>query len=64
MKWEKVAEYCEEIYGSFVDWEERFFICPECEDPIYEDDWDEGTRRTYQHYCPVCEALLWDEDED
>lgn len=49
--WEKMAKYCEEEYGVFVDWEERFFICPECGEPIYECDWEEDELRA----CPVCE---------
>ena len=34
MNWEKAAKFCEETFGTFVDWEERFFICPECDDPV------------------------------
>ena len=28
--WEDIAHYCEETYGTLVDWTERFFLCPEC----------------------------------
>jgi len=49
--WEKIARYCEDEYGIFVDWEERFFICPECGEPIYECDWSADEL----HACPVCE---------
>lgn len=47
--WEKNAIIIETIYGGYVDWEERFYICPECEEPIYEDDW-----RGENVICPVC----------
>ena len=38
--WEKVARYCQEVYGSYIDWEERFFIEGECQEPIYEEDYN------------------------
>jgi hypothetical protein len=50
-KWERIARYCEEEYGTHIDWEDRFFICPECSEPIYECDWDEDELLA----CPVCE---------
>ena len=51
MSWEKVARHCEEEYGTHIDWDEEFFICPECGEPIYKDDWDADELRI----CPVCE---------
>lgn len=50
--WEKNAKYCERTYGAYVDWEERFYICPDCGDTIYECDWtaDELTAEI----CPIC----------
>ena len=51
MSWERVARHCEEEYGTQIDWEEEFFICPECGEPIYKDDWDADELRI----CPVCE---------
>lgn len=50
--WEKLAKYCQEVYGVPVEWEERFFICPECGEPIYEDDWSWGD---LEECCPICE---------
>ena len=50
-KWELLALNCEKIYGVQVDWEDRFFICPECGEPIYECDWDVDELDV----CPVCE---------
>lgn len=37
--WEATALYCQETFGSYVNWEEQFFICPECQEPIYYCDW-------------------------
>lgn len=59
--WERLALYCEEIYGCHVDWDERFFECPECGEPIYECDWREtdyhlGSNNSLKWFCPVCET--------
>ncbi len=56
--WEKFAKFVSETYGAFVDWDERFFICPECEEPIYECDWEEEDFSS----CPVC-GIIWENDE-
>ena len=55
--WQQVAEYCEREFGSYVNWTERFFHCPECDEPIYECDW-EGEHNWDE--CPVCECM-WEE---
>ena len=53
--WYYVAKYVVElVYGGYVNWEEEFFICPECGEPIYKCD--------YPHFvlgmvCPVCEFM-------
>ena len=44
----------EPVYGGYVDWEEEFFECPECGEPIYKCDYpyiDIGM------ICPVCEFM-------
>ena len=51
--WEKVARFCQEVYGSHIDWEERFYICPECGEPVYDIDWNESELHDY--ICPICE---------
>lgn len=51
MSWEQAAHHCEETYGVFVDWDEEFFICAECGEPIYKVDWKPDELDT----CPVCE---------
>lgn len=62
-KWEDAAIYCENVYGTYVDWEERFFTCPECEEPIYEVDWDDKDflDDNGKIICPVCENILTEE---
>ena len=51
--WEKNAIEVENVYGGYVDWEERFYNCPECDEPIYECDWSDEELK--EHLCPVCE---------
>ena len=58
MSWEKAAKFCEETFGCYADWEERFCTCPECQEPIYEDDFPEHG----WHSCPVCE-IGWEDIE-
>ena len=55
-----MARKCEEDYGSQVDYEEGFFVCSECGEPIYECDWSESELRNEdgEHICPVCEEVL------
>ena len=50
--WEINARLVENVYGGFVDWDERFYICPECGEPVYECDW---TAKDFDEYlCPIC----------
>ena len=66
--WVKCAHAAEDVFGCFVDWDERFFTCPECGEPIYECDWveadfnPEGGSYVGRLVCPVCEAELWEEE--
>lgn len=55
MTWNEAAKMCEIIYGVYVNWEEWFFICPECGEPIYECDFNEFD--TY----PICE-FEWEDN--
>lgn len=50
--WERNAEIAEKYYGSAVDYEERWYICPECGDPIYESDYSQ--EELLNELCPVC----------
>lgn len=59
--WEANAKIVEEIYGGYVDWEERFYNCPECGEPVYECDW---TVDELLCLCPICGFDEDDENED
>ena len=50
--WRYAAEYIEKHFGGYVDWEEEYFECPECGEPIYKDDWNDYESWTI---CPVCD---------
>ncbi len=51
--WEERAREVAEVYGVHVDWEERFYECPECDEPVYECDWTE--EKLNKFICPICE---------
>ena len=53
--WLKNAQYVEREYGVFVNWEERFYLCPECGEPVYDDDWDDKVLSEF--VCPICEDI-------
>lgn len=59
-QWEINAHEVEDIYGGYVDWEERFYNCPACDEPIYECDWPAEELKNL--LCPVCE-MYHEEDE-
>ena len=61
-RWEVNAGIVQKYYGGYVDWEERFYLCPECDEPVYECDWDEYDLSTF--LCPVCEFTDDDEGEN
>lgn len=52
-QWEDNAHYVADFCGGYVDWEERFYECPECGEPIYESDW--GYSELARYLCPICE---------
>ena len=57
--WARFARKCERDYGTFVDRDERFFLCPECGEPIYESDWRDSDFVSNDGYiCPICEFIL------
>lgn len=57
--WEENAKKVAVVYGVHVDWEERFYECPFCGEPVYECDWDDTTLKKW--LCPICEDI--DEEE-
>lgn len=62
MMWKKNAKVVEKVYGEYVDWDEKFYICPECGEPVYKCDWDEDELSRF--LCPICEDGYFNEDED
>ena len=56
--WHIAATYCEEMYGMGMNTEEGYFVCPECGEPLYEEDY----RRHYWDSCPVC-GFIFDVEE-
>jgi uncharacterized protein (UPF0212 family) len=56
--WQYVATFVERDYGSYVDWDEEFFECPECGEPIYKCDYP---MISLGMICPVCEAMIEEE---
>lgn len=59
--WRYAAKYVEEELGGFVDWDEEFFTCPECGEPIYRSDWSEHGQ---WEICPVCGYTIGEEEEE
>lgn len=38
--WGYVANYIEDSYGEeYLNWDEHYFICPNCGTRIYQSDW-------------------------
>lgn len=58
--WSYIASTVETVFGSYVDWDEEFFECPECGEPIYKCDYPYIDLRMI---CPVCE-FTYDEEEE
>ena len=48
--WYDMARKCEEDYGSQVDYEEGFFVCPECGESLLVEDWPKHN----WDICPIC----------
>lgn len=58
--WEKMAHLFKINYGGLVDWNDRCFYCPECGEPIYEEDWEDFDLIDEHNnfICPICESIL------
>lgn len=53
--WEINAKIVENEYDGFVDWEEEFYECPYCGEPVYKEDWEIGDFDNF--ICPICEDV-------
>jgi len=63
MDWRELAHRVDCVYGGYVDYDERFFICPHCAEPIYSYDWEDWDGP--EDVCPVCgDVIEGEEDED
>ena len=51
--WELNANTAKEVYGCHVDYKERFYICPHCCEPVYEEDCAEESLEEFM--CRICE---------
>lgn len=60
--WEENAKYVESVFGAYVDWEERFYKCPCCGEPVYECDWTDDELCDF--FCPICEFTEEEGEED
>ena len=36
--WERNAIFCQDEYDTYVNLKERYYICPFCGEPVYEED--------------------------
>ena len=57
--WYNAAKYCENTFGSHLDEDEGFFVCPECGEPIYFMDW--AGEHVSWDICPICECSFEEE---
>lgn len=48
--WLEVAVMCEELYGVETNMKEGYFVCPECGEPLFCEDWKRHNWET----CPIC----------
>lgn len=50
--WKEAADFCRNTFGCHVNYKEKTFICPECGEPVYNDDWDDPN--WVWDECPIC----------
>ena len=66
--WQMAAEIAEDVFDMPVDYDEGYFICPDCGEPLYDEDWPNW----HWEYCPICHFPIdenyydndWDDKED
>ena len=49
--WLEAGTYCEEEFGMRLDTKEGWIVCPECGEPILEEDWVDHDN---WEECPIC----------
>ncbi len=60
----RFASILEKEFGVYYDREEAFVICPECDESLYNCDWDipDYASTTFDGYlvyrCPICGNIL------
>lgn len=52
--WNWAAKVVEKEFGGYVNWEEEYFICPECGEVVDGLDWGDDDF-SYNTICPICE---------
>lgn len=52
-QWEKNAYDVLFNYGGHVDWDEKFYECPFCGEPVYDCEWTGNDLGSF--ICPICE---------
>ena len=53
---ERIAKFCQKTYGVPYYGQDRCFICPECGEPLYEEDYnDEDFILEDKFGCPICD---------
>lgn len=52
--WNWAAKVVEKEFGGYVNWDEKYFICPECGEPVYADDWHD-VEFALATICPICQ---------
>ena len=62
MKWNEVAKIVENDFDTQVDWAEKFFVCPDCVDVVYECDFNTDSVLALG-YCPICGTALTEKCE-
>ena len=58
--WLQIAHLIEVNYDSLIDWNDKFFYCPKCHEPVYEDEWAsfdliDGNNN---FICPICGSMI------
>lgn len=50
--WKINAKWANTFYKSEVNYDKGFYLCPECGELIYDDDWSEQDLKDF--LCPIC----------